>query len=133
MLRRIAIVAVGAAMLVVPAAVGAHASSGSFTVPSASSAVTGSGSYQVLSAHKVKVMICAKETGSAAAVGATAIVYNASRSRHATVSAVVTPATPGLQACGTKDLGYTAHLKVYSFIGGSSGKVLKKSKRQSVY
>ncbi len=91
--------------------------SGSFTVPSIASdnVVSGYGTY-AKSGVRVKVTVCAKQTGKAFSVGAEAIAYNSSGASK-NVGAVVLNG-PGDTECGTNTfLFYTAHLKVHAFIG----------------
>ena len=77
--------------------------------------VTAYGSY-TKSSERVKVTICAKQTGTAFSVGALALAYNTSGASKNIGAVVLTG--PGTSSCGTITfLFYTAHLKVHSFIG----------------
>ena len=84
--------------------------------------VTAWGSYTKMGA-RVKVTVCAKQTGTAFSVGAVAYAYNASGASKNIGAVVLTG--PGNTECGTTTfLFYTAHLKVHSFIG-NHGNIVK--------
>jgi hypothetical protein len=84
--------------------------------------VTAYGSYTKLGTERVKVTICAKQTGSAFSVGALALAYNSSGASKNVGGVVLTG--PGNTSCGTITfLFYTAHLKVHAFIGGNNGMI----------
>ena len=104
-----------------PGASGTH----KFTVPAISgdNVVSASGSYTKMGTARVKVTVCAKQTGGTQQVGAVAVAYNASGASKNVGAVVLTG--PGTSSCGTITfLFYTAHLKVHSFIG-NQGKVVK--------
>ena len=104
-----------------PGASGTH----SFTVPAipGDNVVSASGSYTMMGTARVKVTVCAKQTGGTQQVGAVAVAYNASGASKNIGAVVLTG--PGTSSCGTITfLFYTAHLKVHSFIG-NQGKVVK--------
>jgi len=112
---------------VVPTGSAAAASGGThnFTVPAISgdNIVTAYGSYTKLGSDRVKVKICAEQTGAAYAIGAIALAYNSSGASK-NVGAVVLLG-PGNTSCGTQYfLFYTAHLKVHAFIG-HNGTIVK--------
>ena len=89
----------------------------SFTVPAipGDNVVTAYGSYAKMGA-RVKVTVCAKQTGKAFSVGAIALAYNTSGASKNIGAVVLTG--PGNTECGTITfLFYTAHLTVHSFIG----------------
>jgi hypothetical protein len=138
MLRRISTVAAAAAMLgltALPAAAAtdvAHASSGTFTIPSANSSVRAWGSYDIINAHRVKVTVCAVISGNAFFVIGEAVAYNANLSQHDAIAAAVGQETPGGKSCGSTNLLYTSHLKVFTEIG-AGGKIVAKSKVKTVY
>jgi hypothetical protein len=97
----------------------------SFTVPAipGDNVVSASGSYTKMGTARVKVTVCAKQTGGTQQVGAVAVAYNASGGSKNVGAVVLTG--PGTRSCGTITfLFYTAHLKVHSFIG-NQGKVVK--------
>ena len=96
-----------------------------FTVPAipGDNVVSASGSYTKMGTARVKVTVCAKQTGGTQQVGAVAVAYNASGASK-NVGAVVLTGR-GTSSCGTITfLFYTAHLKVHSFIG-NQGKIAK--------
>jgi hypothetical protein len=85
--------------------------------------VSASGSYTKIGTARVKVTVCAKQTGGTRHVGAVAVAYNASGASKNVGAVVLTG--PGTGSCGTITfLFYTAHLKVHSFIG-NQGKIAK--------
>ena len=98
----------------------------SFTVPAIAgeNVVSAWGSYEKIGAARVKVNVCAKQTGSAFSVGAVALVYSASGSDQNIGATDLNG--PGDQNCVTNTfILYTAHLKVHAFIGGSGGTIVK--------
>ena len=98
----------------------------SFTVPSISgdNVVEGWGSYEKIGTARVKVIMCAKQTGSAFSVGDEAFAYSASGSSQNLGATILTG--PGNESCVTNTfILYTAHLKVHDFIGGSNGTIIK--------
>lgn len=109
--------------------------SGSFTVPAIPSdnIVSGYGSYTKVNSARVKVTICVKQTGSAFAVGAEAVVYNSSGASK-NLGALVISGSGQTSSCSTLTfLFYTAHLKVHAFIGGNNGVILKTGPIESIY
>lgn len=85
--------------------------------------VSASGSYTKIGTARVKVTVCAKQTGGTAQVGAVAVAYNASGASKNIGAVVLTG--PGTSSCGTITfVFYTAHLKVHAFIG-DHGNVVK--------
>jgi hypothetical protein len=106
--------------------------SGTFTAPAASAAVDGWGSYQVINAHRIHVEVCAKNVGSASEIGVEAIAYNSNYSQQGEIASVILPETPGQQGCTQTYLLFTAHLKVYSFIG-QGGTIIKKTPLKSIF
>lgn len=109
---------------------GAH----SFTIPAipGENVVSAWGSYEKIGTARVKVDVCAKQTGAAFAVGAIALVYSASGSTQ-NVGATDLNGT-GDQNCVTNTfILYTAHLKVHAFIGGSNGTIIKTGPVLTIY
>lgn len=105
----------------------------SFTVPAIAgdNIVSAYGSYTKLGSDRVKVTVCAKQTGAAYAVGAIAWAYNSSGASK-NVGAVVLLG-PGNTSCGTMIfLFYTAHLKVHAFIG-HNGDITKTGPVMTIY
>ena len=118
----------------------AHATSSSssgthdFTVPSISgdNVVSAYGSYEKIGTARVKVTMCAKQTGKAFSVGAIALVYSASGSSQNIGATILTG--PGNSTCVSNTfILYTAHLKVHAFIGGSSGTIIKTGPVLTIY
>ena len=118
----------------------AHATSSSssgthdFTVPSISgdNVVSAYGSYEKIGTARVKVTMCAKQTGKAFSVGTIALVYSASGSSQNIGATILTG--PGNSTCVSNTfILYTAHLKVHAFIGGSSGTIIKTGPVLTIY
>jgi len=112
------------------------ASSGtdSFTVPAipGDSVVTAWGSYEKMGTARVKVTMCAKQTGTAFSVGAVALVYSASGASQNIGATILTG--PGNSSCVSNTfILYTAHLKVHAFIGGSGGTIVATGPVLTVY
>ena len=142
MLRRISTVAAAAAMLglaALPATANAqahHPSHGSFKVPSASSAIKATGTYQFTTWHKknvVKVTICGSLSGSAFFVIAEANAYGSNGKLDGQIAATVGQETPGHKSCGTGYLPGLSHLKVFSKVYGSNGKIVGQTSLKSIY
>ena len=86
--------------------------------------VTAYGSYAKIGTARVKVTMCAKQTGTAFSVGAVALVYDASGASRNIGATILTG--PGDTTCVSNTfILYTAHLKVHAFIGGSNGTIVK--------
>jgi len=112
----------------------ASSGSGSFTVPAISgdNVVSGYGSYAKIGTARVKVTMCAKQTGAAFSVGAVAVVYNTSGASKNIGATILTG--PGNSSCvSTTFILYTAHLKVHAFIGGSNGSIAKTGPVLTIY
>ena len=105
-----------------------------FTVPAISgeNVVTAYGSYSKIGTARVKVTMCAKQTGKAFSVGAIALVYSASGSSQNIGATILTG--PGNSTCVSNTfILYTAHLKVHAFIGGSNGPIVKPGPVLTIY
>jgi len=105
-----------------------------FTVPAISgdNVVTAYGSYSKIGTARVKVTMCAKQTGKAFSVGAIALVYSASGSSQNIGATILTG--PGNSTCVSNTfILYTAHLKVHAFIGGSNGTIVKTGPVLTIY
>ena len=105
-----------------------------FTVPSipGDNVVSAHGSYTKIGTARVKVTMCAKQTGSAFSVGAIALVYDASGADQNIGATILTG--PGNSSCVmTTFILYTAHLKVHAFIGGSNGTIVKTGPVLTIY
>jgi hypothetical protein len=86
--------------------------------------VSASGSYTKIGTARVKVTMCAKQTGAAFSVGAIALVYTASGAVQNIGATILTG--PGNSSCVSNTfILYTAHLKVHAFIGGNNGTIVK--------
>jgi len=112
----------------------ASSGTGHFTVPAISgdNVVTGYGSYTKIGTARVKVTMCAKQTGAAFSVGAIAVVYNTSGATKNIGATILTG--PGNSTCvSTTFILYTAHLKVHAFIGGSNGSIAKTGPVLTIY
>jgi hypothetical protein len=97
-----------------------------FTVPAipGDNVVSAYGSYTFIGTARVKVTMCAKQTGSAFSVGAIALAYDSSGATQNIGATILTG--PGNSSCvNTTFILYTAHLKVHAFIGGSNGTIIK--------
>ena len=97
-----------------------------FTVPAipGENVVSGWGSYTKIGTARVKVTMCAKQTGSAFSVGAIALAYDASGADQNIGATILTG--PGNSTCVmTTFILYTVHLKVHAFIGGNNGTIVK--------
>jgi hypothetical protein len=107
--------------------------SGSFTIPAVSSdnIVSAYGSYDKTGA-RVKVTVCAKQTGSGFSVGAVAYAYNSSGDSK-NIGAVDLNGKGDLECGSTTFLFYTAHLKVHAFIGGTNGTIAATGPTLTVY
>ena len=106
----------------------------SFTVPSipGDNVVSAYGSYAKIGTARVKVTMCAKQTGTAFSVGAIALVYSASGSSQNIGATILTG--PGNTTCVSNTfILYTAHLKVHAFIGGSNGTIVKTGPVLTIY
>ena len=105
-----------------------------FTVPAipGDDVVTAWGSYTKTGTARVKVTMCAKQTGTAFSVGAIALVYSASGSSQNIGATILTG--PGNSSCVSNTfILYTAHLKVHAFIGGNKGTIVKTGPVLTIY
>jgi len=93
--------------------------------------VTAWGSYTKMGTARVKVTMCAKQTGTAFSVGAIALVYDASGASKNIGAVVLTG--PGTTSCVAMTfILYTAHLKVHAFIG-DHGNIVETGPVQAIY
>ena len=112
MLRRLSVIAASAAMLALsalPASASAHSSTHKLSFPS-HSGVSAWGTYKVTS-KGIYVNACAKDTGSAFAVGAVVVATNSSGSRSGNLGAVAMG--HGTTQCRFGTIPFSAHLKTY--------------------
>lgn len=93
--------------------------------------VTGYGTYTKIGTARVKVSVCAKQTGTAFAVGAEVLAYNSSGASKNLGAVVLTG--PGNTECVSMTfLFYTAHLTVHAFIG-NHGTIVKTGPVKTLY
>jgi hypothetical protein len=133
MLRRISVIAASAAMLALsalPAYAAPHSSTHKLSFPSLRG-VQAWGTYK-MTRSGVKVYVCAKDTGNYFAVGAVTLESNSGNTLTANLGAVAIG--PGQTVCrGPATIHYTGHMRIYTFIAGSSGKITHRSKTKTVY
>lgn len=140
MLRRISTILASMAVLALcalPASAStstAHATTHNFTVPTIKhhNVVTAWGKYTKINSARVRIQICAKQTGPAFAVGAIAVASKANGSSK-NIAAVIIQGHRGSAACGVMTfIFYTAHLKVHTFIG-QGGKIIATGPVKTIY
>ena len=134
MLRRLSTIAAGAAMLAL-SALPASAATASTTTHKlyfpGLSGVSAWGTYTRSGSH-VKVHVCAEDTTKGEfAAAAVFLAYNSSYSKH-TKGGAVDIGYHDTQ-CITMNLLYTSHLKIYTFVGGSNGRIARQSKTKGIY
>jgi hypothetical protein len=134
MLRRISTIIAAAAMLVLSALPVSAATMSSSTHTISFPGLHGVdawGSY-TKTGSKVRVSVCA---GVAAhglfAVGAVALSSNASNSKSNKFGAVAIGYHKA--SCVSENLRYTNHLRVYTFIGSSTGRISAQTNAKSIY
>ncbi|MDQ2812744.1 MAG: hypothetical protein M3Z75_12960 [Actinomycetota bacterium] len=134
MLRRISTVAAAATMLALSAlpvsAATMRSNTHGFSFP-AMYGVNAWGNY-TKSGSGVKVNVCAEDTVRSvfAAAGVT-LESNANNSHHTNLGAVAIGYHETV--CRSETLHYTAHLRVYSFIGTNRGTISAKTKIKTIY
>jgi hypothetical protein len=94
--------------------------------------VSAYGSYAKIGTGRVKVTICAKQTGTAFATGAEALLYSASGASK-NIGATLQNGVGDSACVSNTFILYTAHLKVHAFIGGSNGTIAKTGPVLTVY
>ena len=112
MLRRLSVIAASVAMLALsalPAAATTHSSTHKLAFPR-HSGVSAWGTYK-LTSKGIYVNVCAKDTGSAFAVGAVVVATNSSGSRQGNLGAVAMG--HGTTQCRFGTIPYSSHLKTY--------------------
>jgi hypothetical protein len=133
MLRRISVIIASAAMLALsamPAFATSHSSTHKLPFPSLHG-VQAWGTYQKNS-RGVKLKICAKDTGGSFAVAAIALGLNSSGKVVTNFGAAALGA--GTTQCrGPVTLRHIAHLRIFTFILGSNGRIIAKSAIKKVY
>jgi len=140
MLRRISTIIAAAAMLILGALPVSAATLSSLSSTSSSThkisfpglhGLDAWGSY-TRSGSKVRVSVCAGVADHGIfAVGAVTLDSNANYSKSAKFGAVAIGYHQA--SCVTETVRYTSHLRVYTFIGGSNGRIAAQSKTKSIY
>ncbi len=134
MLRRISLIAAATAMLALsalPASAAAMASSTHKLHFPSLHGVDAWGTYSKTS-RGVRLNVCVDDTARGVfAAGAVALVSNASGSLHTNLGAVDIGYHQAV--CRSMTLHYTAHLKIYTFTGTSTGRIGTRSKTKTVY
>ena len=132
MLRRLSVIAAAAAMLALsalPAAASTHSSTHNLSFPS-HSGISAWGNYKKTS-KGIYVNVCAKDTGSAFAVGAVVVATNSSGSRSSNLGAVAMG--HGTTQCRFGTIRYSSHLKTYIIAFNSRGYVSYKSRYKKIF
>ena len=134
MLRRLSLIAASVAMLALSALPASAATMQSSThklyFPSLHG-VSAWGTYTKTS-RGVRLIVCVDDTVKGEfAAGAVALATNASGSLHTNLGAVDIGYHQAV--CRSMTLHYTAHLKIYTFTGTSTGRIGSKSKIKTVY
>ena len=132
MLRRLSVIAASAAMLALsalPAAATTHSSTHNLSFPS-HGGISAWGNYKKTS-KGIYVNVCAKNTGSAFAVGAVVVATNSSGSRQGNLGAVAMG--HGTTQCRFGTIPYSSHLKTYIIAYNSHGFVSYKSGFKKIF
>jgi hypothetical protein len=128
MLRRLSVIAASAAMLAL-SALPASASTPKLSFPS-HSGISASGNYKKTS-KGIYVNVCAKDTGSAFAVGAVVVATNSSGSKSSNLGAVAMGHNSTQCRFGT--IPYSSHLKTYLIGYTSHGTVAFKTGYKKIF
>jgi hypothetical protein len=132
MLRRLSVIAASAAMLALsalPAAAAAHSSTPKLAFPS-HGGISAWGTYKKTS-KGIYVNVCAKDTGSAFAVGAVVVATNSSGSHSGNLGAVAMGHNQTQCRFGT--IPYSSHLKTYLISYNSNGTIGYKSGYKKIF
>jgi len=132
MLRRLSVIAATAAMLALsalPAYAAPHSSTHKLSFPS-HGGISSWGTYKKTS-KGIYVNVCAKDTGSAFAVGAVVVATNSSGSRSGNLGAVAFG--HGTTQCRFGTIPYSSHLKTYLIAYNSQGYVSYKSGYKKIF
>jgi hypothetical protein len=132
MLRRLSVIAATAAMLALsalPAAATTHSSTHKLSFPS-HSGIQSWGTYKKTS-KGIYVNVCAKDTGSAFAVGAVVVATNSSGSRSGNLGAVAMG--HGTKQCRFGTIPFSSHLKTYVIGWNSHGFVAFKTRLKKIF
>ena len=132
MLRRLSVIAASAAMLAasaLPAFATTHTSTHKLAFPS-HSGISSWGNYKKTS-KGIYVNVCAKDTGSAFAVGAVIVATNSSGSRSSNLGAVAMGHNQTQCRFGT--IPYSSHLKTYVIGYTSHGTIAFKTGLKKIF
>ncbi len=132
MLRRLSVIAASAAMLALsalPASATTQSSTHKLSFPR-HSGISASGNYKKTS-KGIYVNVCAKDTGSAFAVGAVVVATNRSGSHSSNLGAVAFG--HGGSQCRFGTIPYSSHLKTYVITYNSNGTVGYKSGYKKIF
>jgi len=133
MLRRLSVIAACAAMLALsalPALATTHSTSTHKLAFPSHSGVSAWGTYKKTS-KGIYVNVCAKDTGSAFAVGAVVVATNSSGSRSANLGAVALG--HGTKQCRFGTIPFSSHLKTYLIGWNSHGFVAFKTGFKKIF
>jgi hypothetical protein len=134
MLRRISTIIAAAAMLILSALPVSAATLSSSTHKLSFPGLHGVaawGSY-TKTGTKIRVSVCAGVTAHGIfADGAVVMDSNANYSKQTKFGAVAIGYHQA--SCVSQNLRYTSHLRIYTFVGGSNGKIAVESKTKTVY
>ena len=133
MLRRLSVIAAAAAMLVLsalPAFAGTHSTSTHRLAFPSHSGISAWGNYKKTS-KGIYVNVCAKDTGSAFAVGAVVVATNSSGTRSRNLGAVAIGHNQTQCRFGT--IPYSSHLKTYVIGYTSHGTVAFKTGLKKIF
>ena len=132
MLRRLSVIAATAAMLALsalPALATTHSSTHKLSFPS-HGGISSWGTYKKTS-KGIYVNVCAKDTGSAFAVGAVVVATNSSGSRSGNLGAVAMG--HGTTTCRFGTIPFSSHLKTYVIGWNSHGFVAFKTRLKKIF
>src|SRR5580658_3783805 len=132
MLRRLSVIAAAAAMLVLsalPASAAPQSSTHKLSFPG-HSGISSWGNYKKTN-NGIYVNVCAKDTGSAFAVGAVVVATNSSGSRSSNLGAVAMG--HGTTQCRFGTIPYSSHLKTYVIGYTSHGTIAFKTATKKIF
>jgi hypothetical protein len=132
MLRRLSVIAASAAMLALsalPASAAPHSSTHNLSFPK-HGGISASGNYKKTS-KGIYVNVCAKDTGSAFAVGVVVVATNSSGSHSGNLGAVAMGHNN--KQCRFGTIPYSSHLKTYLITYNSHGYVSYKSGYKKIF
>jgi len=132
MLRRLSVIAASVAMLALsalPASATTYSATHKLSFPS-HSGISAWGTYKKTS-KGIYVNVCAKDTGSAFAVGAVVVGTNSSGSLQRNLGAVAFG--HGTTQCRFGTIRYSSHLKTYVIFYNSHGTITYKSRYKKIF